>query len=598
MIDAHPIDLSLSCHFVSALSARVHIDHSILRIAELSRPTAAADADKTNSSEAPSTPLHVITNSSSSSVGRDELDVVEATRDPASPYPMATPSVNDSNSSELNGGSLRDRGIKSLLSAELEPVTEVPGEEPGGKLGETEWDVVAGQVTSSTPRPSSWKRQISRRRSGSGSRGVPGSILEDARTGVDGRGEDGEVIGDQIGVEEAVEALQEAGREVGTDDGCRDDGQPETPAGLYVELRVSAPVICVLLVHDKGDVDARTHEKLPAFASAIEEDGVSGNDAERGHVLRSSPPMHDGKHHRPEDDTCERAEMVEGALVLVEILGLEVKYQDVLGGGGGGGGADRADHNFLGTSRDNAHGSDEPVMQRLCDAKNHTPTTPHQFCLTARSYRVTDMYQQAGRSFSYLLSSTAPIPVLVNSSGDDGSQVQHAQNAVRFTYALAAKDSGGSSAVAASKAIVSLGGIWANWNPETIAALSIFAHGMYGSTPSSDGVHGSESSPEKDGEGAEGIDDYSGIAEGPSSGRSSASSSVEILSPEKAGQMGVHRTRCDRDDGKRSGGTVSKGTRYVGVIIEVQQLSLWLNKEAHGRELLLLEAGYSKVRPP
>lgn len=490
--------------------------------------------------------------------------------------PVATPveavtGLGASQSSPGRGKLGRDRAIKTVLSSELEPVTEVPGEGPG-EPEEGEWDGAAGGVgTPRSSRRNSGSRRHLRRRSSSGSRSFHGPIFEQ-----------GEVGGSGVGEGAKQEGLNQSEEDVVTE-----------VEGLTLEVRVSAPVICVLLVHDndRGSHDqvsaaVVTDDAAPLPVATFDESNASG----ASDVLPTIKDSGDRLGACARNGAGGSGGAVEGALVLVEIYGLGVEYRDIIGGGDGVG--HTVERRVSVADREAACNIDSnPLAHSAC-------------CLTVASFRVQDMHQQAGDEFSYLLSSSPPPIVQTRQSGGgsedgalpteasaDGLQMgkSAAENSVKITVEFARRgvEKGGVGGKP-SNTVVSLAGLWANWNPETVAALSIFAYGMYGNgmrgSEQADGGGHSPSVPTPQGDavirevGGQGLEPFT----------STAARGRHVVDADR-GARGVAPGETAVSEGN------DKRTLGGRLVVEVKQISLWLNKEVFGRRLLLLEAGESQV---
>lgn len=487
------------------------------------------------------------------------------------------------------------RGIKTVLSAELEPVPEIPGEDV---LDDT--DDVVGVGRGAPPRtPRRQSRSHRRRSSSSASSTTHASIIEESGSGGEG-------------------TVEERDGEGQDEERYEEESQP--PAGLVVEVRVSAPLVCVLLVHDHS---TEHHGRDVLDAGAGGGTGSPGAPAQRGLGAGTEG-------------------VVEGALVLAEICGLRMEYRGTIGAGGGGAGgsvrqrrsaSEGMINNLLTAGVPDAGAAQRQGLDQETSRFSSTPeasdhdlfpereadgmgsTCPYNFCLIAASFRVKDMHQRvtADPCFSYLLSSTDPSP-----PSTQPSLLPPVQDAVRVIYMPARTDSGEGSggnggdgdAQLESRTDVTLGGVWANWNPETVAALSIFAYGMYGI---SDGGAGTDSQGDSGGLEAPGnTDGRVGNERGMnkderSSSRAHAvddSASVSSAPGEAGAAVGEEATTCkgsgtaDVDAGEAGGpelASVEAGTRRGVIVVAVGRVSLWLNKEVHGRRLALLEAEESTV---
>lgn len=491
--------------------------------------------------------------------------------------PGATPveavtGVGASQSSPGHGKLGRDRAIKTVLSSELEPVTEVPGEGPG-EPEEGEWDGAAGGVsTPRTSRRNSGSRRHRRRRSSSGSCSFHGPIFEQDEVGGDGVGKDAKQEGVNQSEEDVVTEVE----------------------GLTLEVRLSAPVICVLLVHDN---DRGSHDQ--ASAAVVTDDGapLPLTTFEESNASGTSDALPTIKDSGGRLGACARngaggnGGAIEGALVLVEIYGLGVEYRDIIGGGDG-----------VGHTVERRVSVADREAARIIDSNQLAHSA--WCCLTVASFRVQDMHQQAGDEFSYLLSSSPPPIVQTGQSGGgtkdgalpseapaDGLQMGKpaAENSAKITveFARRSAEKGGVGGKP-SNTVVSLAGLWANWNPETVAALSIFAYGMYGN-----GIRGSEQADDG------GHSPTVPTPQGDAVIGEVAGQGLEPFTTTAA--RGRHVVDADRGvRGAAPGETAvpeGKDKRTLGgrLVVEVKQISLWLNKEVYGRRLLLLEAGESKV---
>lgn len=515
----------------------------------------------------------------------------------------ATPSLSPGSP----GGTQRPRLIKAVLASELEPVTEVPGEGPPEDSDEGVGGAGVGRagVFSLTPRRNSLSRGHHRRRSSSGS-GCMHSPMPVEDSG----------CGEGQGVERSERVVGEAG-----DGGDRDEEgyleQPQAPAaGLVLEVRVSAPVICISLVHDDNNTSTSggNHAsgngapERSATTSSPARNIVRGGSENENRDGRPPPPKGGASHAAvsgvggeggfglpgvrlaaPAGGASET--VAEGALVLLEICGLRVDYRDAVGGDGHGSGG-RAIADAHATKQENRNRTDEPPSKgdpRGGDADGDDDS-PCKFCLTVSSFRVKDMHQRVtgDAGFSYLLSSQDP------SSSSSLPLLLPEEEALRITYhTLADKRAGDGRS--GSRTVVVLGGVWGNWNPETVGALSVFTYGMYGSSG------GGGTAPEIGDGGGEGgrpnaeqgkVDKSSGrgVPSPRSEGLPSSASGRSI--PEQAGvQAGTQAERT----GAAEPVSAEKGGRGGAIIVKVKRVSLWLNKEVHGRRLLLLEARESSV---
>lgn len=374
-----------------------------------------------------------------------------------------------------------DLSISTVLSSDLEPVTEIPGESGDlDHLGVGEKDGNSSIIIGGgggAPRRRSFN--LGRRRSSSGS-GSFSRVTEEAvatelvKDNSNNQSASGDRSEDEVGSE--MRGLD------GSDEGeaRNSDEVPVRPVGIAIEVRILAPMISVLLVHDdkvssssavaQGVVvrDARTDSILQSSSlGANVELGARSEQARVGGTDGSSAPALSS-----DEDGGDRA--VEGALLLLEIHGLEVNCRGSSGDRNGvdaGEGAGSIDEKS-GEGSTMAYEAERP-----------------QFTLTIVSFCVHDRHQRVGKTFSYLLSSSAPSWNEQEAMcGNDTQRVERIRTpasavamvageaveaAVRITYAVA--DGRGP-----SKTVASLAGVWANWNPETVAALSIFAYGMYG----------------------------------------------------------------------------------------------------------------------
>lgn len=492
------------------------------------------------------------------------------------------------------------RGIKTVLSSELEPVTEIPGED-----GLDDTDDVLGVARGGPPRTPRRQSRSHRRRSSSGASSTThASILEESGSGGEGTEE-------------------ERGESSQGDDRYEEESQP--PAGLVLELRVSAPLICVLLVHDHS-TDRRGSDLIGAAVG--DGSGLRGASAQKV----------------TEDGTKAG---VEGALVLAEICGLRIEYRDTIGGGdgstiggasvgqnsraGGGGYSDVPTVRVAGVCATRQQEYEQQTSgfftrqaaldhdvfpEHANDTIRRSGTCLYNLCLVAASFRVKDMHQRvtADAAFSNLLSSIDPsqpptLPPLL----------MPAKHAIRVTYKPAkaenAEDNGGSrgdsDGRSESRTEVTLGGLWANWNPETIAALSIFAYGMYGNSDGgargdnrSDGGEDGASGNVED-SGADGERGMKSAQRSPSRATADDMFASSSSARKQAGAAVDERTAACKSSG--TGGvktgqardselaSVEAGTRGGVVVVTLGGISLWLNKEVHGRRLALLQAGESTV---
>lgn len=433
---------------------------------------------------------------------------------------------------------VRDRVIKTVLSLDLDPVTEIPGEGPGES--EEDWDVGGRPFGSGNvrgPRRSSGSRRSSR--------GCSSTIIQSSEVG-------------EGGGETSVAGVSGGEHGVIVEEG--EDCCGEVVGGLVVEVRVSAPVICVLLVHDEevgSDYDG--DEEISRSSYAGDEAGFLPGDND---VIGSSMQPDEG---RVKVAKGRQDGLVDGALLLLEISGLRVEYRDTLGGGQAGGVGGSIEGIENGTRRGG------PTVVR------HN----HNFCLTAASFAAKDVYQRVGNEYSYMLSSRDPLSsiTMVGISGGGsasgcGSEASQGvkspsrtdDNAIRITRTLS-KGGDIESGVVARSTVIAIGGIWANWNPETVAALSIFAYGMYGHRGNGD----------NSGDGGK-IDP-----------------GVRVQSSLEASDRDMLGDGASMSEAVRVVGGGSTGTPGGVVVVEIKRVSLWLNKEVHGRRLLLFEAGDSTV---
>lgn len=633
---------------------------------------AAAAAAVTSGGTAVASRLIPISTASSGGPGVTSVAATPAT--PASP-PAAAGEVGGEVSPSRPLLSGRHRVIKTILSAELDPVTEIPGE--GGP--EDDPDAVGGR---GVPSPLNTRRNSGsfhhhrhhRRRSSSGSSSMHASILEEGKLAREaGKGTAGEEEDGGEGEENegrGEERFQERYQE--------QSHSPQVAAGLVLEVRVSAPLICVLLVHDNssssGDGDgsgsgggggggkysdqsvSASHSTGSGTADAEHSDAVvtvsSGGGVEGApgvsHVSPPPPPLPPPPGEGAEPEPGEA--VIEGALALVEICGLGVEYRDTLGGGGGDrggggtGGKTRGRTSALGPVTPQSKGGGLR-LPGIADGETSPKSTPGGsnydcrprcckfFCLTAAYFRVKDMHQQVtggddDAGFSYLLSSTDPSlapPAEVASSAAPTLLPVEQEDTVKITYALASEgDDGGSGNGGASgrpeaRTTVRLGGVWANWNPETVGALSIFAYGMYGNSSggisagvSADergGVEGGDSRTADDG-GGDDVKHVIDVLVPPSSGGSSGASAPAPPPPPPPPQAQGMEGEFEGKTATAKGGDVHAVAKETGLpkiaspeegvpggvfVVEIRRLSLWLNKEFHGRRLVLLEAGESTV---
>lgn len=547
----------------------------------------------------------------SATEGPDSIPASLNASSPSSNAPSDTPGATTAIGALAGGGALqsspgrrgnlgdrsillgRDRGIKTVLSSELESVTEVPGEGPG-EPEEGEWDGAAGgMVTPRTPRRNSSSRRHRRRRSSSGSSSLHGPIIEQGEGGVG-----------------------EGAKQEGVNPSTAADVEPEAE-GLTLRVRVSAPVICVLLVHDNDSRGSRGQASSPAVVTgdgtrqpaATLEGGAVGTVGAVGRTSDVSSGVEEDGGDRlgasTRNGTRERPEEVDGALVVVEINGLGVEYRDIIGGGGDGVRQTAIESRVVAVA--DGGGAASPPLAARNNTEHDQPATHHGWCcVTAASFGVKDMHQQAGDAFSYLLSSSPP-PIVQTGQGGAGTEdgvlptkeapadgllpteKSATENSAKITveFARPGAEKGGAGAKPCST-VVSLAGLWANWNPETVAALSIFAYGMYGNGirggGQAEGGGHSSTTPTRQGDNA---------VAGEPDGQGSADSSTTT-------------TKGRHVDTDRGGGGVSQreaavaegtDTRQLGgnLVVEVKRVSLWLNKEVYGRRLLLLEAGESEV---
>ncbi|CAM9729590.1 unnamed protein product [Ectocarpus sp. 6 AP-2014] len=516
----------------------------------------------------------------------------------------ATPSVSPGSP----GGTQRPRLIKAVLASELEPVTEVPGEGPPEDSDDGVGGAGVGRagVFSLTPRRNSLSRGHHRRRSSSGS-GCIHSPLPVEDSGCGGR----------QGVEGSERVVGEAG-----DGGDRvEEGyleQPQAPAaGLVLEVRVSAPVICVSLVHD--DNSTSTSGGNHASGNGAPERSATTSSPAR-HIVRGGPesenrvgrppPPQGGAGHAAVSGGGEEGEfglpgvrlaapppgggsetVAEGALVLLEICGLGVDYRAAVGGDGRGSGG-RAVVDADATKQEDRNPAVEPPSKGDppgADADGDDDS-PCKFCLSVSSFRVKDMHQRltGDAGFSYLLSSQDP------SSSASLPLLLPEEEALRITYHTVAEERTGGDR-SGSRTVVVLGGVWGNWNPETVGALSVFTYGMYGSSG------GGGTAPEiGDGVGAGGRPNAEQGQVDESSGRGVPSPRSEDLPSSASGrsipeQAGVQAGTQAERTGATEPVSAERGRRGGAIIVKVKQVSLWLNKEVHGRRLLLLEARESSA---
>lgn len=492
---------------------------------------------------------------------------------------------------------VRDRVIKTVLSLDLDPVTEIPGEGPSES--QEDWDVGGrpfGSENVRGPRKSSGSRRSSRGRTGSGSTIMQSSEVEE---------EGGEAtVAAASGGEHGV-PVEEGEAEEG-DDCC-----VEVAGGLEIEVRVSAPVICVLLVHDEeagSDCDRGGVRSRSSFARVISRGGAGfppGETAGNGVIGSSIQQVETGEDQLKVDTAGKEGSgegrengLVDGALVLLEISGLRVEYRDTLGGGQAGrgtgagevgigqvGGLTGGVENGSSLSREGVGG---PAAVRL----------DHDFCLTAASFTVKDVYQRVGNEYSYMLSSRDPLSSMSMveklGGGSASGWVPEASQgvsspsrtgdvAIRITRALSRggeKEGGAAVAVATRSTVVALGGVWANWNPETVAALSIFAYGMYGHRENGDN------------NGAGDKIDPGARVRSPS--EASGHLARDVPGDGDSGGSAVGGGASMQGAARVEGGE-STGTPGGVVVVEIKRVSLWLNKEVHGRRLLFFEAGDSTV---
>ncbi|CAN0549951.1 unnamed protein product, partial [Ectocarpus sp. 12 AP-2014] len=132
--------------------------------------------------------------------------------------------------------------------------------------------------------------------------------------------------------------------------------------------------------------------------------------------------------------------VAEGALVLLEICGLEVDYRDAVGGDGQSSDG-RAIADADATKQEDRNPAVEPPSKGDppgADA-NGDHDSPCKFCLSVSSFRVKDMHQRVtgDAGFSYLLSSQDP------SSSASLPLLLPEEEALRITYhTLAEKRAG------------------------------------------------------------------------------------------------------------------------------------------------------------
>lgn len=529
---------------------------------------------------------------------------------PASATPSlspASPGGKDGEEVSIGPTSGRHRLMKAVLASELEPVTEVPGEGPPEDSDDGAGGAGVGRagVFSRTPQKNNLSRGHHRRRSSSGSGCIHSPTpVEDSGCG-GGQG---------------VEGAESVAGEAGDGGDGHEEGyleQLQVPAaGLVLEVRVSAPLIYVLLVHDDNSTSTSSWDQTSGNGSPERSATTSslarplgGGGSENENRVGRPPPPKGGVGHATVAGGGEEGEfgspgvrlapppggasetVAEGALVLLEICGLGIDYRDAVGGGDDRGNEGRAIANADVIKREERNPADEPP------SKGDPPggdadgddDSPCKFCLTASSFRVKDMHQQVtgDAGFSYLLSSQEPsstsLPLLLPE-----------EEALRITYhTLAEKRTGDGRS--GSRTVVVLGGVWANWNPETVGALSVFSYGMYGN--SGDGG----AAPEIGDVGGEGgrpnaeqgkVDKSSrrGVPLSRPEGLPHSASGCSI--PEQAGAQAGKRAERE---GAAEPASAEKGRRGGAIIVKLKRASLWLNKEVHGRRLLLLEAGESSV---
>lgn len=464
------------------------------------------------------------------------------------------------------------------------------------------------------------------------------------------------------------------GREEGGGDDDDDEGvyYAQQPVGLVVEVRVSAPVICVFLVHDRSGGNGSSKRPASAASAAggvapetnanssvelLARDAAASVGDGGGRDRGGSPPVPTGDITDEQlgrgasgNPTADEGDLGEGALVLLEVCGLGVEYRDTGGGDSGGGDIHRIE---LGTpavgnatataaaaravyrTRGGGGGEDGGVSGDdgrgggggVGGGRQRPATTSSRFSLTAASFRVKDMFQKGGDAFSYLLSSTAPPPFSPPGrtgkrsdgggggclpeenvvSGAPAAAAAPTEDALRVTRAFSEKGGAGDDRGPTSRTTITLGGMWANWNPETVAALSIFAYGMYGNGGISGRGTGSESHDSADpgGEGIGCVGEERGIGGGEDGGGRGGEEAEESCAKEGPGSSSASVGGSSGEGGgvappKKAGdgcAAEDEPAREGGVVVvEVKRLSLWLNKEVHGRRLLLLEAGTSSVR--
>ncbi|CAM9624951.1 unnamed protein product, partial [Sphacelaria rigidula] len=452
----------------------------------------------------------------------------------------------------------RDRRLATVLSTELEPVTEIPGETDLGFDSADLDSVVSGNAgvrggcTTPRRRNSAGGSQRHRRRPSTPDSCNPYGIISQERfdEGVEGKGTH----------------AGGAGRDAEQDDESYSEFDRQTAAavGLTVEVRICAPAISVLLVHDVGSMHSSGSGgsiSAKGEQSGLEEHGVRDAKAEADGLADVGGSRRDDIDVKTQTEEGGHRGAAEGALALVEIHGLGVEYQRCSGG------------------EDLKEEKDTLLQSAPGQPQNQTP----QFVLKVVSFHVEDMYQQAGDEFSWMLSSKPP-PSGLSAVPQPESVGDTDKQAVRVTHVI--PDPG---TVGPVKTIVSLSGVWANWNPETIAALSIFAHGLYGMRGEQrlDSGGGGGGREDVTSEGARATDQHDGGF------LASVPAAALLASPELPVTEQRRHSAAAMADG-RAGARVNSKRDSV-IVVEIRRVSLWLNKEIDDRRLLLLKAADSTV---
>ncbi|CAM9213516.1 unnamed protein product [Discosporangium mesarthrocarpum] len=377
---------------------------------------------------------------------------------------------------------------------------------------------------------------------GEKSGGRDGSIVLSSELELEGNDDiaDGALDEEELGL-----PPEEGGGEVGSSVGGSEDMVWRSGGKRGVEVRVFAPLLFVRLVHDDPSEhdDLRFPAASPAKRSATVTQGGDGDFTQEGDRGIEPLPLSLGK---PLVDTSPAAQA--GALLLLVVKGLEA-------------GA------WFGSAADATPG--DRVGKEVGDGVGRVTLS-----LCASSLCVEDMYQGGGQGLRYMVSCPEPPPghdpdsdpASMAASGvstlgkvdEDGCT----GTALNVTYT--AYSSGGNSDTLSggrvvggpgSRTEVVLGGLWVNWNPETIAALSIFVHGMSGD------------------------------------GSPNLTTLAQPVAP-AAAEVAIRDEVVERGKGG-TGGMEEVKSSIVG--IHTAKLRVWLNKEVAGRRMVVLDAGNTYV---